>query len=169
MRNQFAGYFRLTEAQIADVWAKAIFVFDTNALLNLYRYTDATREQLLELLGSLSDRVCIPYQVAHEFFLNRATVISEQVAAYTEVVKLLQTTHDQLKLGLQRFSRHSQIDAIRLIKTFDSTFMQIRKSINKSGEEHPDLLRADDPVLSKLAEILETRIRPKPSAADKRE
>ncbi len=45
---------------------QALFVFDTNVLLNLYRYQSGTRDELLNVLAQLSDRIWIPHHVALE-------------------------------------------------------------------------------------------------------
>jgi hypothetical protein len=97
MRQQFAGHFRLTSDEIAGMWKEAIFVFDTNALLNLYRYTDKTRDELFGLLDGLREQIHVPYQVMREFFANRYTVISQEVNAYKDLEKVFSDAHETLK------------------------------------------------------------------------
>ncbi|WP_449349178.1 PIN-like domain-containing protein [Streptomyces shaanxiensis] len=50
---------------------------DANVLLNLYRYTEQARTDLLGALGALGDRLWVPHQVVDEFWRNRESVISE--------------------------------------------------------------------------------------------
>ncbi|KPD18641.1 hypothetical protein ADM96_11335 [Burkholderia sp. ST111] len=164
MRQLFAGHFRLTDQELSTLWETALFVFDTNALLNLYRYTQPTRDELFGLLELLQERVWIPYQVAEEFFANRHSVIREQVKAYGELDKLFNDALGTIKQGLQRFSRHSQIDAVRLIKEVDKAFMGLRRDVQKAESAHPDLLTQDDPVLDRIARVLQNRIMERPSA-----
>lgn len=48
MRNRFAEYYELPEERIKEIWENSLIVFDTNVLLNLYRYNeDARREDIL--------------------------------------------------------------------------------------------------------------------------
>lgn len=46
------------------VWQNGVIVFDTNVLLNLYRYNEETRNELLKLMKSYQNRLWMPYQVA---------------------------------------------------------------------------------------------------------
>ncbi|MBK6959376.1 MAG: DUF4935 domain-containing protein [Nitrosomonas sp.] len=52
---------------------------DTNVLLNLYRYSEATRKELQEAITSLDGRIFIPHQAANEFLRNRLTVTSRSI------------------------------------------------------------------------------------------
>lgn len=54
MRELFPGYYRKTDAEIKKIWEEGVIVFDANVLLNLYRYSDATRKTLLELIHKFS-------------------------------------------------------------------------------------------------------------------
>ncbi len=45
MKGIFKGYHQPTEEEFSQLWRNALFVFDTNVLLNLYRYQSATRDQ----------------------------------------------------------------------------------------------------------------------------
>lgn len=42
MKNRFAEFYELSDIQIKDIWENSLIVFDTNVLLNLYRYNDST-------------------------------------------------------------------------------------------------------------------------------
>ncbi|WP_374225410.1 PIN-like domain-containing protein [Streptomyces sp. AC602_WCS936] len=44
-------------------------------LLNLYRYTEQARTDLLGALGALGNRLWVPHQVLTEFWANRETAI----------------------------------------------------------------------------------------------
>ena len=70
-----------------QLWNGCVFVFDTNVLLNLYRYTANTRDTLLTALDDLKDRVWIPYQVAYEYAKNRFDVICETIEKYSKLEK----------------------------------------------------------------------------------
>lgn len=54
-------------AMSEKVWKDGIIVFDTNVLLNLYRYSEEARDELLELMKSFQKRLWMPYQVGLEF------------------------------------------------------------------------------------------------------
>ena len=89
MKSQFSEFYRPSDAEFAELWEKAIFVVDANFLLDLYRYSEKTSQDLLELLKKVAEenRLWIPHQVALEFHENRLKVISAQVRKYANAPK----------------------------------------------------------------------------------
>jgi hypothetical protein len=169
MRQQFAGHFRLTNDEIAGMWKEAMFVFDTNALLNLYRYTDNTRDELFGLMDALREQIHVPYQVMHEFFANRYSVISQEVNAYKDLEKIFSDAHDGLKTNLGKYSRHSHIDTVKLLKEVERAFLDLRKQVKRTGEEHPNLVTREDHVIDRLVKILDGKVGAKPSPEVRKE
>jgi len=53
MRNLFPGFYDRTAEELSMLWQEATFVFDTNMLLNLYRYQEETRKRFFEILDQL--------------------------------------------------------------------------------------------------------------------
>ena len=47
MKNTIKEFIEPTNKEKQELWQKAVFVFDTNVLLNLYRYSAKTRKSLL--------------------------------------------------------------------------------------------------------------------------
>lgn len=87
MKNTFPEYNPLSKEKLQQLWDNAIFIFDTNVILNLYRYSDETSNEFLETIIKLKDRVWLPYQVGFEFNKNRLSVISDQKKQYEEFEK----------------------------------------------------------------------------------
>ena len=77
MRNAIKEYIEYSHKEKNDLWNTATFVFDTNVFLNLYRYSNKTRDQLIESFEWLKSRIWMPYQVALEFCKERYSVINE--------------------------------------------------------------------------------------------
>lgn len=75
MKNILKEYIELTDEQKEYIWNNCDFVFDTNVLLNLYRYSTKMSKLVITSLSDLKDRVWLPYNVAEEFFKNRQKVI----------------------------------------------------------------------------------------------
>lgn len=86
MKKAFPGHFSNDPLDLKGIWGRCIFVLDTNVLLNLYRYSDETRSELLETFKLLKERLWIPYQVASDYFINRVKVIGEQVETYERAI-----------------------------------------------------------------------------------
>src|ERR1700736_803801 len=99
MRDLFPGFYNRTEEELSKLWQEGIFVFDANMLLNVYRYTQKTRNRYFEILELLRKRnqLWIPYQAAHEYQDRRLDVIQGQLDAYTNVFNVLQTTIQKLE------------------------------------------------------------------------
>lgn len=73
-----------------ELWESCFFVFDTNVLLNLYRYTSNTRDTLINAFEDLKERIWLPHQVAYEYAKNRFEVIFEMVQKYEDLEKMKQ-------------------------------------------------------------------------------
>jgi PIN like domain len=82
MRNQFPGYYKPSEEEFKKLWGECIFSFDTNVLLNIYRYSPKSRERLFEVWRKLNKDIWLPHQVALEYLQERLNVISHQSKPY---------------------------------------------------------------------------------------
>ncbi len=83
MRKVLKGYYDFDQKIFSELWNNCIFVFDTNVLLDLYRYSKESSQNVIQILNSIkSNRLWLPYQVAHEYHDNRIAVIKEQIRIY---------------------------------------------------------------------------------------
>jgi PIN like domain len=89
MRSMFPGQFRLSNEGFSNLWSKCIFAVDANVLLNLYRYSPETRQELEKALEVVKDRLFIPHQAAKEFLKNRLIVTAAQAEEYTKAIKII--------------------------------------------------------------------------------
>ena len=85
MRNAIKEYLSYSDDEKLDLWNHATFVFDTNVLLNLYRYSDKTRKSLLTALNKLQERLWMPNHVAQEFMKNRKNAIWGAIHQYEDL------------------------------------------------------------------------------------
>lgn len=67
MKGMFPQYEERTVEEFKSAWKDGLFVFDTNVLLNFYRYQTATRKELIDILHQLPNRIWIPHHVGLEF------------------------------------------------------------------------------------------------------
>ena len=102
MKEAIKEYIEYTEQEKKDLWNDATFVFDTNVFLNLYRYSNKTREQLFSSFEHFKSRIWMPYQVALEFCKDRYKVIDEANRRFDtfeeEVRKFTDTWRARLRL-----------------------------------------------------------------------
>ena len=118
MRSTFPEFFVGESERQEKLWADCIFVFDTNVLLDLYRFSDSARDALFKVMESLGERLWIPYQVAIEYFDNRLGVIEAQSEAYSKSISGLKVAKDKFNAG----TRHPFVsDAVfnKFISSYD--------------------------------------------------
>jgi hypothetical protein len=116
----------LTEKREDLLWDKAIFVFDTSALLNFYDFNDEAKNALCKILEILKERIWIPAQVFCEYQKGREKVINKPIT-------------DSNKYGSTSFKPSNTINDF---KEF------IEK--NKNNEHHPYF---DNEELNRLQEL----------------
>ncbi|MFT4804890.1 MAG: hypothetical protein ACI83B_002985 [Sediminicola sp.] len=147
MKNSFNGYYKLTKEEFDSLWGNAIFVFDTNVLLNLYRYQSSTRDSLLTVIERLADRVWIPYHVGLEFQRNRLKVIAAQHKRYSEVQSIVSTSISSMQKdldGLQLKKRHSHINPDKLIENIDKIKNEFLKELGTLEEKSIGVTSIDE-------------------------
>jgi len=142
MREQFVGYYPLSEKQFEELWRNCIFVLDTNVLLHLYSYSPQTYAEFINLLSQISNRLWIPHQVALEYHFNRLTTIRQQEQTYKEVTSILNKTLARLKQKVS--GEHLSIDARSLLSKIKETFASIKEELSEWNENHPDLYTRDN-------------------------
>src|SRR5947209_6717049 len=93
MKKLFAEYYRPSESEFRRLWEQCIFALDANVLLNVYCYSEATRNEFISLLERLSLRIRMPHQFAFEYQRNRAHAVMEQVKNYAKAEKTLENLY----------------------------------------------------------------------------
>lgn len=150
MRNRIKEFIEPTNKEKSKLWKEAVFVFDTNVLLNLYRYSAKTRNSLLESFDNFKDRVWIPYQVAFEYMNKRCEVIYETVLRY-----------DQFRKEIDSFTNKA-VEILRLTSN-DEEISDLKRYLFKWLDNNKDtnllVLSAEkDEILEKILTIFEGRV-----------
>lgn len=160
MKGLFPQYDYTVSTDQAETWKTALFVFDTNVLLNLYRYHERTREELLETLDKLSKRIWIPHHVALEFQRNRLTVIAAQGRRFSEIRKVIEKAKSDLANSinnLQLTKRHALINPEPLTTGFETLSSDFLTKLDKL-QESQQTLTAPDPIKVKIEEIFDNKV-----------
>ncbi len=161
LRSSFIGYYPPTESERLEIWSTATFVFDTNTLLNLFRYTPATRDEFLNALENYSESLWLPHQVVYEFHRRRHGVIKEQSDAFGAIRTDLKKTSDAFTKTLDRFRRHSSIDVGALADNYQDALAQVLTLIDSSETTHQKNQidsRADEAVLNRVSDLFEGKV-----------
>lgn len=158
----FDAYRVLSSADIQAALHSGTIAFDTNVLLNLYRYNDKTVDDLLRIVEAASDRFFIPHQVVREFWRNRQAVIASLGSASSEAHSALAKNAKSSSDAISRWARSVALpaeDEGHLQDEVDAFYLKISERIS---EAPPELLAhaptADDPLLAKLEVLLEGRV-----------
>lgn len=139
MKKHFPGHFSPTTREIKSMWDTCIFVVDANILLNMYRYSDETRQEFLRLLESIKMRLWLPHRAAEEYFENRLSVIAQQEKTYDETIKAIQNVQGDLKN-----SRQHPFISDKLLKRLDSLFDDVVKELANNKEVHSKRTASDE-------------------------
>lgn len=91
MNEIFSSHFTANEERRNKLWQDCFFVFDTNVLTSVYKRSDGARDALYKIIGSLGDRLWIPYQVIFELLDNRAGIAHTQSGLYVDAIKSLRS------------------------------------------------------------------------------
>jgi len=149
MRKIFPGFYSPSDADFKKLWVEGIFIFDTNVLLDLYRYSDETVENLISTMEKIKDRIWIPYRIAFEYHRRLNDIIKEQATEYTEAISILTSFKNKLEAKrshpfLQN-NLHQEIEAFT--NKFDLELKDKQKLIQK--------LILQNPTKEKLADIID--------------
>ena len=158
MKNRFAEYYELPEERIKEIWENSLIVFDTNVLLNLYRYNEDARTEFINVIKFYKERLWIPYQVGLEFHRRREDILRKNAAAYT-------TLGDKLKEQLVKavssiegeYSRHPYINMKDIRSKVEKCAATIKKSLDKQKENHPDYSK-EDKILNAITDLFNGRV-----------
>jgi hypothetical protein len=152
VKNQFPGYFPLSEATIKKIWKEGVFSFDANFLLNFYRYSKETRAEVFKIVGAINDRIWVSHQAALEFLRNRLDVIAEQDKTYDAARKDLKEIENKLKTS----SRHPFVSE-SLLRQMSALFAKLEKELEERKNEFTKLGELDD-VQNELVKLLDGKV-----------
>ena len=152
MDKKFIGYRKKTKDEINELWKNALFTFDTNVLLNLYRYSETTRNDIFGVVEKLNNRIFLTYQVAYEFNKNRFEVINEIIKQNKQFLKDLE------KIKSDITSKNSAPFLSSLLSTkFNDVIKEIEIEINSTIKKYESLFNDDD-IYKKISQLFENKI-----------
>lgn len=152
MKTKFPGHFPAALTNIEQFWKNCLFVLDTNVLLNLYRYSNLTREEFFTVLESLSDRLWMPHQVGYEYLNNRLSVIAEQVKVYEDSTKKVEA----LRSSLEGPTQHPFVGQ-NVLSECKEIFDKLVAEFKLSKSEHEQRISSDD-IMSEISELFDKKV-----------
>jgi hypothetical protein len=161
--DQFKHLWSLSNEETAVVWSQGLLVLDTNVLLHLYRFAEAKRDALLNVLESevITARLWFPNQVSREFFRRRLDVISEQQASMKKAQESVQCNLKTLCDDLEKAIRksHPLLDREAWCDRFRETHQLLERELSSKQSSYTISLTTD-PFLNRVLGIMKGRLGP---------
>ncbi len=156
MLKGFEGYY---SPDFDKLWEEATFVFDTNVLLDLYRYSPNSRKELLDILENLEGRIWIPHQFFLEYHRNKMTIYDKIADEYKESEKQLEECSDTigkkmnlLEEKLQKLKNRTGVEIDPRIESVERIFEEIQNDLLHSKEQHQSSLD-EQPLEEKIVQL----------------
>jgi hypothetical protein len=162
MRQQFRQFIPLTKTEVKAIWKNAIIIPDANFLLQVYRYSDKSKNEFFKVLShrDIVDRLWIPYQVGFEFYNSKEKVILEQISIKDTIESLIINAENKLMEGIKNLplrTEHPFLTQRQLEQIICKGISLIKNEINKVSENHPDRINNDD-LLEKICELFSGKV-----------
>ena len=162
MKSRFIGFYKDTLIDKRIIVNNAKIVVDTNVLLDIYRYSDETANQILSMLDNIKSQLWLPYQVAYEYHKDRNNkVLGNNIRTYSNIIKAIKET----KLELSDNRKHPFLN-ITDIKKIDNYINKILNLLEKGKENCTQLIK-EDRFKNKIAELYDNRLGEDYSQAEK--
>lgn len=161
MKKEFKEFYQYSTVQMKKIWDKAIFIFDTNVLLNLYRINKSASDDYIKILKKLKtkNQIWIPYQVAYEYHKNRRKVIinlekdyEKASSAIQEGISKINDVKGKIKNACDH---HPLLDYEELSNKIATSLDSITSEIKKTKAKHPKW-RDSDPILRNIEKLFST-------------
>ena len=84
MKSKFPAYYRIHKEDILAKFDDCVFMFDTSALLDVFRLKQELSEKVFEVIEHYQAQVRIPYHVAEEYNRRIHDVLKDQLKYITD-------------------------------------------------------------------------------------
>lgn len=153
MRDLFPEYYY--EPDFPDLWDRAIFVFDANVLLDLYRLSTSASSELLSIMEHLKteDRIWLPHQFADEYHRNLISTRNEISKEHNDKEKALREIRDETLNKLESFKTRSEFTVDEAQKSdVSEAFEGIMLDFSEFVQDHENRLESEN-LKEKIAQL----------------
>jgi predicted nucleic acid-binding protein len=164
LRDDFRSFYAPTPQERREAIMSGLVVIDTNVLLDLYRFTPTARQELVEILRMIGDRLFVPHQVAMEYHLGRVGAVVDHKKEHADVDKRLADAWASAQNALSFLSKrralgdHELADVgVTLEEAFDSVRARV-KSLSQSYDLDPGSIQYIDPIRDVLEGIARGKV-----------
>ena len=157
MKDMFPGYYRPTEDEFRQLWNDAIFVFDANVLLDIYRFSPNTSKELVGIIEKLGDRIWLPYQFAYEYHEHLMSIhddIPSEFGAWKDELDMLS---QKVQSHLRSFQNRTQFDIDDLLDKVKSFFEELSDDLGNLSQKQVQKLIEDD-LSNSIASLFDGKV-----------
>jgi hypothetical protein len=171
MREGFSHFLPPDEDYWDRVASHGTYAFDTNVLLNFYRFSDSTRDELRRAIDRLGERRWIPHQVATEFHTNRYKVRLDLLAEYKKATAAVDAAAKAIKEGFPKEERHPYLasEIVEELGAVLGSLAALKEKVGQISDGHNAATSgspSDDWVGEDLFDLFDGRVGP-PFEADR--
>ncbi|MFS7411791.1 PIN-like domain-containing protein [Carnobacterium maltaromaticum] len=167
MKDLFHEFYRSNNINIFSLEEDSIIIFDTNVLLDLYRFSKPSSEILLKSIERVSNLIFVPHQVALEFNFNKKLISDKSKQKINNLEKNYNTNwenlHDTFKdsfevLEIRSSDFTEKQDSV--IAEIKKEFKMLQKKIEKSSfKEMKNFIQNDyDKITRELLSVLDKKV-----------
>ena len=148
MRAKFIGFYKDFSIDKSQLLKKAKIVVDTNVLLDVYRYSTETADQILQMLESLKGQLWMPYQVAYEYHKDRNDkVLGGHIRTYSQFIKNI----NDWEKAFNEERKHPFLDNNDII-ALKQNLNDIKNILSRGKENCSQLIKKDE-YKSRIADL----------------
>ncbi|MEV0677597.1 PIN-like domain-containing protein [Actinosynnema sp. NPDC050436] len=166
--DEFPGHRLPSDGELDAALGAALVVVDANVLLNLYRYNESTRVDLLGVLSRLGERLWVPHQVMQEFWRNRLSVLAGRASAGKQFLDALGKQRRAANDALDQWAKATAIPGPER-DALAERLAELYAGVEAAVSEHTPAVvgrAADDPVLHELEHLLAGKVGARPDEAE---
>lgn len=158
MKDKLKEYLPKTESERKKIWMDGVFVLDANVLLNMFRYSKKSCDELLGIIKTHKDNLWLPYQVAREFFDNREGVVEGIKSNFDRLLEYVSKVESTLEEGLKfkEFRSDTALNIEQLRKDIREFRKREETKIKKWQKEYEDSDK--DAVLDEILTLYEGNV-----------
>lgn len=158
MKSKFFEHYCLSDEKIKEIWESGLVIFDTNILLNLYRYNKETCDDILNYMQTFGDQLWMPYQVGWEYNNNRMEVAYKSQMACDVLSKKLDEDGKNLEDFFKKhFQHHPYLQYKDFFKRYDR-YIKLLKDYLVGLKQNDNGYFDNDTILEKLGELYDGRV-----------
>lgn len=143
INDLFVGWYDYSESEYENILKYGDISFDTNVILNLYRYSKETSLKTLSLFNSVKDRLVTSYYVTYEFTKNREKTESDSIHEYDKLINKIDEKYENLINEMNNISEKKLVKKNKLIDSILKNRIKIVEALNGEKAKKEELYNED--------------------------